>query len=149
MLLMGKKFSANEAQKCGLVTKVFPTKSFQKEAWARIHQMAELPIKVYKKNFIEYKKLSQVINDLMNTEFLSVDSIFQRTGTRPWTGNTSWSEQTRIGTTYRANAKWRLLECRKEILWGQNGKIENLKRERTSGRRISKWFVCDFFVNLE
>ncbi|XP_077209214.1 enoyl-CoA delta isomerase 2-like isoform X3 [Paroedura picta] len=43
MLLFNKKLTAEEACSVGLVTEVFPDKTFQKEVWARLNNYANLP----------------------------------------------------------------------------------------------------------
>lgn len=43
MLLFNKKLTAAEACEVGLVTEVFPDRSFQKEVWARLEAYASLP----------------------------------------------------------------------------------------------------------
>ncbi|XP_071592621.1 enoyl-CoA delta isomerase 2 isoform X1 [Heliangelus exortis] len=43
MLLFNKKLTAAEACEVGLVTEVFPDRSFQKEVWARLEAYANLP----------------------------------------------------------------------------------------------------------
>jgi len=54
MLFFNEKLTAQEAEKCGLVTKVFPHDTFEKEVAAKIKTMAELPIKV--RHVVFYKK---------------------------------------------------------------------------------------------
>jgi len=45
LLYFNQKFSAKQAEAAGLVTAVFPHETFQSEAWKRVKDMAELPIK--------------------------------------------------------------------------------------------------------
>lgn len=51
LLLFEKRVTAAEAHKLGLVTEVFPDKTFQEEVWPRVRAMTKLPIKslVYSK----------------------------------------------------------------------------------------------------
>lgn len=46
MLLFNKRITAQEAKDLGLVTDVFPSLSFQDEAWKRIVQISESPPEV-------------------------------------------------------------------------------------------------------
>nr|CAD7259676.1 unnamed protein product [Timema shepardi] len=45
MLCLNTKMNAMEAKECGLVTEVFPHRTFQEEVWARLVQYADLPAK--------------------------------------------------------------------------------------------------------
>ncbi|XP_021944602.1 enoyl-CoA delta isomerase 2 [Folsomia candida] len=45
LLFFNQKFTARQAEECGLITQVFPNDRLQAEAWKRINDMAELPVK--------------------------------------------------------------------------------------------------------
>lgn len=47
LLYFNQKFTAKQAEACGLVTQVFPHDRLQAETSKRIQDMAELPIKVF------------------------------------------------------------------------------------------------------
>jgi peroxisomal 3,2-trans-enoyl-CoA isomerase len=49
LLYFNQKITAVEAERCGLVTQVFPNDRFQAETGKRIQEMAELPVKVSNK----------------------------------------------------------------------------------------------------
>ena len=43
MLMFGRKITATEAKRLGLVTEVFPAETFEGEAWGRVAAAASLP----------------------------------------------------------------------------------------------------------
>ena len=50
MLYFGRKLSAHEAMECGLVSRVFPHATFEKEVWPKVEEFVQMPKQVI--NFI-------------------------------------------------------------------------------------------------
>lgn len=61
LLFFNQTITAKEALECGLVTKLFPHDKLETEAWKRVHEMAELPVKV-RINCNEVMKFNLFIN---------------------------------------------------------------------------------------